>query len=107
MKDEQYRINCDRTGRRTLNDIISNGDDYVAENQREVSGFKQIYGNNEIRIAEDDGRQARHLLRLNLDVSEVIKDLKAVQREAREATKALRELEAVKARVIVNEKDAR
>lgn len=35
-------------------------------------------------------------MKLDVDVSEALTGLKALQREAREATKALRELEAVK-----------
>lgn len=48
---------------------------------------------NEIRVVESDGSKELSL-RVNVDCSDAIKSLKAVQREAREATKALRELES-------------
>lgn len=60
----------------------------MAENKREVVGQKE---NNIGDLA----------VKISVDVSEALTGLKAVQREAREATKALRGLE--EAQIIVNE----
>lgn len=40
---------------------------------------------------------------LNIDASEAIRSLKAIQREARKATAALRELEAAQAQLLTEE----
>lgn len=51
-------------------------------------------------MADNKSREVGNLnVKVEIDVSEALTGLKALQREAREATKALRELEAAKRNV--------
>lgn len=81
----------------------------MAENKREsIEGklkpvawnpFEYSGGDNEVRQSESNGKPVGDIsLKIDVDVSEALTGLKAVQREAKEATKALRELEAERTR---------
>lgn len=75
---------------------------------REDYGFKQTYGNNEVRVRKGCGNPSCYCtgdcdkpssklsLKIDVDVSEALTGLKAMTRASREATKALRELESAK-----------
>ena len=57
------------------------------------NSFRYSGGDNEVRIADDDGKPSDMTIRITADVGEAITGFKALQRELRETTKAARELE--------------
>src|SRR5690625_4537645 len=56
--------------------------------------FEQLYGNNEVKAGVDYGTKKNDMsIKITADVSNALKGLKAVQREARKTTAALKEFE--------------
>lgn len=79
---------------REENQCIHCGNQYREENSKPFSEVGKL-------LEESGDKMGASLLRLSVDVSEALKGLKALQREARSTTKALKELEGKKATMTI------